>query len=118
MKCAIKGKVIRGDGYGRKIGFPTINIDRRAFLKLQKKPKFGVYAGEATILKMKFKAGIVIGPLDKKGLPKLEAHLIGYKDDAYGKKAILETKKFLRKYKNFNTEKALIIQIKEDLKKL
>ena len=65
--------------------------------------------------KKKYKAGIIIGPLDKKGLPKIEAHLISFKGNAYGKKAILEIKNFLRKFKKFKTEKKLINQIKKDL---
>src|SRR3989338_4629151 len=86
MKYEIKGKVIKGDGYGKTIGFPTINLDRIDFLSLKDKPEFGVYAGTARFLDKAglptgalAKAGIVIGPLDKKGLPKIEAHLIGYK---------------------------------------
>ena len=109
------GKVIHGDDYGKKIGFPTINIDRKNFLKLENKPAFGIYAGSVNLKNKTYKAGIVIGPLDKKNLPKIEAHLIGYKQDAYGQKAIFRLSKFLRKYKSFKTEKELILQIKKDL---
>ena len=122
MDIKIFGKVIRGDGYGKKIGFPTINIDRRNFLKLKKKPPFGVYVGKVKMLKARFstfyKAGIVIGPLDKKGLPKIEAHLIGYHNNAYGKMVTLEIHKFLRKFKKFKSEQLLIAQIKKDLEKI
>ena len=118
MKYVIKGKVIKGDGYGKKIGYPTINLSRKNFLKIKKKPVFGVYAGFVFLAKKKFRAGIVIGPLDKKNLPKIEAHLIGFKKDIYGAEVILEVNKFIRKYKKFKTEKELILQIKKDLKKM
>src|SRR3989344_4867185 len=108
----ISGRVIKGDGYGKKIDFPTINLERRGFLKMQKKPAFGIYAGRVNILNKTYKAGIVIGPLDKRKLPKIEAHLVGYKGNAYGKRVIIEIKKFLRKFKKFKTEKDLIAQIK------
>lgn len=120
MIYKIKGKVIKGDGYGKKIGFPTINIDRKNFLSLKEKPVFGVYSGEVKIFDTRcstYKAGIIIGPLDKSGKPKVEAHLLGYTGNAYGKKVIFEVDKFLRKFKKFKTEKELIAQITKDLKR-
>ena len=102
----ISGVVIRGDGYGRKIGFPTTNLD----VKNQELPAAGVYAGHAILEDKKYQAGIVIGP----GI-KVEAHLIGYGGDAYGKDVILEINKFLREYKNFKTEIELIEQITKDI---
>ena len=126
MNYKITGKVIRGDGYGKKIGYPTINLDRRYFLKMKNKPAFGVYAGRVKLYSKKnYKAGspavaralagIVIGPLDKKGLPKIEAYLINYGGNASGLRAVFEIKKFIRQYKNFKTEKELVAQIKKDL---
>ena len=117
MNYIISGKVIKGDGYGKKIGYPTINIDRRNFLSLKEKPIFGVYAGEVELGNKKYRAGIIIGPLDKKSKPKVEAHLLDYKGNAYGKKATLFLKKFIREFKHFKTEKELVQQIEKDLKK-
>ena len=116
MQYIISGKVVKGDGYGKKIGYPTINLGRRNFLALKDKPTFGVYTGRVILNKKSYKAGIVIGPLDKKKLPKIEAHLIGFKGDAYDKTAIFEIKKFIRKFKKFRNEKKLIAQIKKDIK--
>ncbi len=118
MSYIISGRVIKGDGYGKEIGFPTINIDRKNFLNLKQRPVFGVYAGQVKLSGKIYKAGIIIGPLDKRRLPKVEAHLVGYKGNAHGKKAIFEIKKFLRKFEKFKTDKELIAQIKKDLKKL
>ena len=84
-------------------------------MKLDKKPDFGIYYGIVTLSKKKYKAGIVIGPLDKKSLPKIEAHLIGFSGKAYGKKAAIEIKKFVRKFKRFKNTKTLISQIKKDM---
>ncbi len=116
-KINIAGKVIKGDGYGKMIGFPTINLDRRNFSKIKGKPKFGVYSGKVKIDNKEHRAGIIIGPLDQKGLPKIEAHLIGFSGNAYGKVASIEIKKFIRPYKKFKTESELVAQIVKDLKK-
>ena len=106
MNFTISGKVIKGDGYGRKIGYPTVNLETN----IKEVPPEGVYAGKALLDGIQYKAGIVIGPADK-----IEAHLIGYAGDAYGKEVKLEIKKFLREYKKFDTEQDLIKQIENDL---
>ena len=71
----------------------------------------GVYTGEVVLGGKRYKAGIVIGE-------NAEAHLKGYRGNAYGKWATIEIGKFIRKFKNFKTKKELIAQIKKDLKKI
>lgn len=115
MNHTISGKVVRGDGYGRKLGFPTINLE------LEKKEILpaGVYAG-IVILEdnprqgrgKEYRAGIAVDQNNK-----IDAHLLGYSGDAYGKKVTFKINKFLREYKKFNTEEELISQIKKDLDK-
>jgi len=106
MYYVISGKVIRGDGYGKKLGFPTLNLDTDN----KNLPKEGIYSGNAVLDGKKYRAGIVIGPNTK-----VEAHLLGYTGDAYGKEVTLEVKKFIREYKKFDTEEELINQIKKDI---
>ena len=108
MLYTISGEVIKGDGYGKKLGFPTVNLHSQT----KKIVPEGVYAGIAVLDGIEYRAGIVIGPGKK-----IEAHLLGYNRDAYGKQATLKIKKFIRKYKKFKTEKELIRQIEKDLKK-
>jgi riboflavin kinase/FMN adenylyltransferase len=106
MQYIIKGKVVKGDGYGRKIGFPTVNLSSET----KQIPPDGVYAGLGLLEGKEYKAGIVIGPNDK-----IEAHLIGYDGDAYGKQVSLQINKFLREFKKFENEKELIKQIETDI---
>ena len=106
MQYKISGIVIKGDGYGRKLGYPTVNLDPEVSIF----PPIGVYAGEAMLGNKKYHAGIVVGPLDK-----IEAHLIGDEGDAYGKKVTLHILKFIREYKKFFSEEELIKQIGKDL---
>lgn len=115
-KINISGFVLKGDQYGQKIGFPTINIDRRGYSKMVEKPKLGVWAGFVILKTGKiYKAGIVIGPKDKKNLPRIEAHLLNFSGNLYGERVQLSLSKFIRPFKKFKTEKELIAQIKKDL---
>ncbi len=107
MNYVISGKVLKGEGYGKKLGFPTVNLA----VKPPSEAKEGVYAGIGILDGKEYRAGIVIGPGEK-----VEAHLLGYNGDAYGKEVSLEINKFLRDFKKFNTEEELINQIKKDLK--
>ncbi len=116
----IEGKVQKGDAYGRKLGFPTANLDRKQFLRDKLDLPLGVYAGVAYLHHTKKirKAAIVIGPLDKKKLPKIEAHILGFKGRLYGKKLTLYLYKFLRPFEVFKTERLLIAQIKKDVRRV
>ena len=120
MSPVIEGKVLKGLGYGRKLGFPTANLDRKQYLKDKMELPLGVYAGVAYLhhIKKIRKAAIVIGPLDKKKIPKIEAHILGFKGRLYGKRLTLYLYSFLRPFEVFKTERLLIAQIKKDLKRV
>ncbi len=119
----IFGKVIKGLKYGRKLGFPTANIDRRDYVRRKLKIKLGIYAGRVNIEKRderkekrKSRAAIVIGPIDAKGLPKLEAHLLNFKGNLYGKNLRIYLEKYIRPFKKFKNEEELKKQIAKDIK--
>lgn len=116
-KIIIRGKVVRGDGYGKVLGFPTANLDRKQFVRLNRKPKQGIWAGHAKLIKT-YVAAIVIGPLDNKGLPKVEAHLIGFKGNLYGKKLEIVLAQYLRPFSKYKSEAALKVQIRKDVEKV
>jgi len=117
-KNIIVGTIIHGDGYGRKLGFPTINLDRRQFVRSKIKIKLGIYAGWVAIGSSDLlqPAAIVIGPLDAKKLPKLEAHLIGYSGNLYGKKAKIILYQYIRSFTTYTSEAVLKKQIAADIK--
>lgn len=109
-----------GAGYGRKLGFPTANLDRREYVRKGIRIPFGVYAGTATIagIRRVYRAGIVIGPMDKKGFPKIEAHLLDFSGALYGERVSLSLIRYLRPYREFKNADLLKRQIAEDLKKV
>ncbi len=117
MLHTVSGKVVKGRGYGKKIGFPTINLDRREYKRLNLNIPEGIYAGVAKIKESGqiVKAGIVIGIKDKRGLPKIEAHLLGFTGVLYGKRIELSLRKYLRAFMSFRSERTLKAQIAVDM---
>lgn len=107
MGQKVSGIVVRGDGYGRKLGYPTANLD---FKNTEIKP--GVYSGVTIFENESHRSGILINPDGK-----VEAHLLNFDGDLYGKTLTLELGQFIREYKKFDSEAELITQIAKDLKK-
>ena len=121
----ILGKVIHGNGFGKVLGCPTANIDRRDYSRQKLNLKIGIWSGEV-VFSLKsidsrlktYKAAIVIEPKDSKGLPKIEAHLINFKGNLYGKKVKLTLYKFIRPFKKFKNIEDLKYQIGKDVDKI
>ncbi len=103
----IKGIVTRGAKIGRTIGFPTANIEETQYLL----PKKGVYFCYTYIDNQKYKAMVNIGInptinlIDKK---RLEAHILNFNKDIYGKEIKIEFIKKLRDEKKFKSKEELI----------
>ena len=113
----LTGKVITGAGYGRRLGFPTANLDAEHYRNEKLDIPLGIYAGTAEILGIRktYRAGIVIGPLDAAGVPKIEAHLLDFSGDLYGKELHLSLLRFLRPFQKFDNESSLKSKIAADL---
>ncbi len=104
----IEGKVIRGDKRGREIGFRTANI------VLNRKLESGVFSGVAKVKKKKYQAVIFVGRSGKI----LEAHLLNFSGDLYGKKITVKIINKIRKVMDFKNGEELRRQIKEDIRNL
>lgn len=115
---SISGTVVHGKKLGRKIGFPTANIVPENDKQLIPGP--GVYAVNAILPdKRKVKAILNIGfrpTVDNSALSSLtlEAHLIGFDGDLYGKEISLELIARIRDEKKFSGIEELRNQIAHD----
>ena len=98
------GKVIDGEKIGRKIGFPTVNIeiDKNKLL-----PKAGVYAVEVEINNSNYCAMLNIGQLDSK----VEAHIFDFSSNIYGKEITVKFCSWIRNPMIFNNN----LELKEQL---
>ncbi|HEY9786629.1 MAG TPA: bifunctional riboflavin kinase/FAD synthetase [Candidatus Obscuribacterales bacterium] len=115
---SILGSVVKGEGRGRKLGFPTANLNVRPF---QMVPAVGVYAGRALFASgEKIACVINVGhrPTFDDGQagtpPLVEAHLFDYEGDLYDRTMQLQFVKFLRCEKKFDGVDALKRQIESD----
>lgn len=116
VHMTVSGIVIHGDGFGRTLGFPTANIDRDEYIEKECDLAHGIYAGVVTRESgAQFVSGIVIGPVDKQGLPKLEAHLLDFDGDLYGERLTFSIKDFLRPFEEYETMEMLKAAIKKDI---
>lgn len=116
----LQGVVVAGKGYGRNLGFPTANLT--ASRDTSAIPP-GIYAGTARIVKGQklqvdsspYPAGIVIGPRDRRGVQKVEAHLLDFSGNLYGGELKLQLQFFLREFREFASEDGLKEAIVDDL---
>ena len=109
------GPVVRGDGLGRKLGFPTANIDTSGLAL----PPNGVYAGHAETDGRSLRAVLNIGyrPTLQQLKPQLrvEAHLLDFDGDLYGKEVEIVLVEKVREEKNFESLAALRSQVARDI---
>ena len=114
-KWSIEGKVQRGKQLGKKIGFPTANID----IKDSVLASSGVYAVRAkTVKSSKYIKGIAnLGyrPTFNGKKILLEVHLFNFSKNLYNKYLTVEFLRFIRNEKKFKNVDQLKKQIKIDL---
>lgn len=113
----IRGTVISGDGRGKSLGYPTVNLEV-PFNKLI--PQSGVYAGSAHINGKEYRAGIYIGSKPTFGGKQnsIEAHIIEFEENIYGSEVSLFLEQRLRNEMKFDSKDALLAQIKDDLEQI
>ncbi|GAB5482493.1 MAG: bifunctional riboflavin kinase/FAD synthetase [Parasphingorhabdus sp.] len=113
---AIEGTVIHGDKNGRKLGYPTANIDIDHYLR----PKYGIYA-----VKGRLPDGRIVNGAANLGIrptfdpPKelLEPYFFDFSDDLYGQVIEVELHHFLRGEAKFDDLDGLMAQMEKDCAK-
>lgn len=115
-KYCLSGNVIDGVKEGRKMGYPTANIDISGICKLI--PANGVYAVKAywNGAGKEYMAMMNIGnrPTFNGKTTTLEVNIIDYSGDLYGRTLTVAFVKRLRTEKRFPSEKALMAQLEKD----
>ncbi len=110
---SILGTVVSGKALGKKLGFPTANIDIPESIVM---PPCGVYATKVLVDGERYDGITNVGtkPTVDDQIPNIETHLIGFSDDIYGKKIEVEFHKKLRDILKFDDVDKLKKQIEKD----
>ena len=120
-KYLINGKVVRGNGIGRKINFPTANIEIDEPKKLL--PKSGVYAVEVVLSRKIYLGMLNIGynPTIKNEKKSIEVNIFKFSEDIYNDKISISFVRRIRnekKFKNLNELKKQLIIDKKKVKSI
>lgn len=112
---SVRGIVVRGDGRGKHLGFPTANLMVSNGDKLLPGP--GIYAVRGVLRSGTYPAALHLGPRPtfKGSPPAIELHLIDFDGDLYGESVRVDFIRFLRDVRPFGTVSALVDQMKEDV---
>lgn len=116
---SITGSVAHGFQEGRRIGFPTANIVPESAEKLV--PGNGVYATRVSVEGgewMPAMLNIGTNPTFQRQQTTIEAHIIGFEGDIYGRKVRVKFGRKLRDEQRFESVEALQKQLEADKKEV
>lgn len=108
------GIVIRGEGRGRGLGFPTANLKLETE---EHRPADGIYAVWAKLNNKTYPAVAHVGPRPTfpGTTPTIEIHLLDFPDcDLYGQSLNVQIVKKLREIARFDHTKELVQAIQQD----
>lgn len=111
---SLRGPIVRGEGRGRSLGFPTANIHVPDSHKLL--PREGVYAVMATLRRGTFQAVLHLGPrpMFPGSPPSVELHLLDFDADLYGEEVRVDFCAWLREIHRFASVEELVEAIRGD----
>ena len=106
----VEGTVVTGDARGGTLGFPTANLAVEPELLV---PKNGIYAGAVA----GYRAAVSVGTNPHYGGEELrvEAFLLDFEGDLYGRRLVVELWQRLRGERVFESEEELVAQIARDV---
>lgn len=104
MKKTFTGIIIEGSKKARSLGFPTANMKVNETVS-------GIYVGTVSLGTQEYKAAL-FGD-EKRGL--LEAFILDFSEEIYGKEATFTLIKKIRKHGTFSDDESLRIAIASDV---
>lgn len=109
-----QAKVVIGEGRGKQLGFPTINLDIE---DLNLSLDFGVYASRVGVEGETYLGAMHYGPRGtfNDARPVMEIYLLDFSGDIYGAVVEVEVVEKIRDVQKFASKEELIEQINKDV---
>lgn len=110
----LTGEIVKGQGLGRKLNFPTVNLRVEEDYKLL--PKKGVYAVQTQLKNREILGMMNIGYRPTVGGDgrTIEIHLLDFNGDLYGQRLRIDILVRLRNEQKFESIEALKAQLRKD----
>ena len=110
---SIQSRVLKGEGRGRKLGFPTANLQPEG----KELPPLGVYSGKVQVKNSNYLALVNIGKRPSFGCSQVvvEVHIPFFNENLYDQILKLELEYFIREERVFSSPSELRKQIQKDL---
>ena len=112
---SVRGVVVRGDGRGKGLGFPTANLRVGDGDKLI--PPQGIYAVRAVLRSGTYPGALHLGPRPtfQGSPPTIELHVLDFDGDLYGEEVRVDFIAYLREILPFASVADLVDQMKADV---
>jgi len=110
---AIEGVVQRGDARGRELGYPTANLALGDY----QRPRYGIYAVRVTLDDGSEHPGVAslgVRPTFDPPTELLEAYLLDFDGDLYGRRIEVALHAFIRDERKFDGVEALVAEMRND----
>jgi riboflavin kinase/FMN adenylyltransferase len=115
----LEGTVVEGDARGRQLGMPTANLETHPDVVV---PAVGIYAARARLDDgQEVPAAVSIGvrpTFEEAGDQRVEAYLIGFDGDLYGRRMQISFLDRLRDEERFDSAEELAAQMQKDVEQV
>ena len=111
---SVTGEVVQGEGRGKSLGYPTLNIN---YPKYKVELKHGVYGVKCTVDGTEYNGVANYGnkPTFENENVQLEVYLEGFSGDLYGQTVTVEFVKYIREIQKFDSDEELKEQLSKDV---
>lgn len=107
----IRGVVVAGRGLGKRLGYPTANLDIEVPDGLER----GVYTAHIELEGVERQALVVIGAVSEAPRLSIEVHLLDWEGDLYGRQLLVDVLEKISDIETLGSDEELTEKIARDI---